>query len=256
MRPINLIPLEDRRGEHAPLRGGPLAYILVGALVLLLLGVVALVTTGNQISEREAEVATLEREDAAASAKATRLAAYTQFRSLSEQRAQTVSSLADSRFDWERVMRELALILPDNVWLESLSASASAEGGSSGGALRGAVSGPALEISGCAPGQEAVAAFVTALKDIDAVTRVGVEESSLPGQTQGSTGSGGEEGSGCQTRDFIAEFTMTVAFDAAPVPAAAGAEGEAPATVTEGAEGTASEAEAGDAESESEAGTE
>ena len=33
MRPVNLIPPEDRRGQHAPLRTGPLAYILVGALV-------------------------------------------------------------------------------------------------------------------------------------------------------------------------------------------------------------------------------
>ena len=33
MRPVNLIPPEDRRGEQAPLRTGPLAYVLVGALV-------------------------------------------------------------------------------------------------------------------------------------------------------------------------------------------------------------------------------
>ena len=33
MRPINLIPPEERRGSQAPLRSGPLAYILVGALV-------------------------------------------------------------------------------------------------------------------------------------------------------------------------------------------------------------------------------
>ena len=66
----------------------------------------------------------LEGEDAAAAAKATRLAAYTQFRQLSEQRVATVQSLADSRFDWERVMRELALILPGDVWLVNLTATA------------------------------------------------------------------------------------------------------------------------------------
>jgi hypothetical protein len=52
MRPVNLIPAEDRRGEHAPLRTGPLAYVVLGALVALLVGVTALVLTGNQISER------------------------------------------------------------------------------------------------------------------------------------------------------------------------------------------------------------
>ena len=124
MRPVNLIPPEDRRGDQAPLRRGPLAYLLLGALALLLVGVVALVLTGNQISEREDEVAKLKGEDAVATAKAAKLASYTQFRSLSEARVQTVQSLADSRFDWERVMRELALILPDDVWLVDLTATA------------------------------------------------------------------------------------------------------------------------------------
>ena len=60
MRPVNLIPAEERRGERAPLRSGPLAYIVVGALVAALLGVTALVLTGNQIADRKAEVAQLE----------------------------------------------------------------------------------------------------------------------------------------------------------------------------------------------------
>src|SRR5680860_947583 len=202
MRPVNLIPPEDRRGEQAPLRTGPLSYIVLGALVTLLVGVVALVLTGNQISERENEVAKLEREDAAATIKATKLASYTQFRDFSEQRVATVQSLADSRFDWERVMRELALILPADAWLIDLTATAapgvSVGGGgggggegSSGGDLRGAVPGPALELSGCAAGQTAVADFVTALKDIDGVTRVGVQSSELAGKESGAGVSAG-----------------------------------------------------------------
>lgn len=245
MRPVNLIPPEERRGEHAPLRSGPLAYIVVGALVLVLAGVTALVLTGNQISERESEVATLEAEDAAAKAQAERLAAYTQFRDLSEQRVATVASLADSRFDWERVMRELSLVLPGNVWLVGLTATAApgvgVEGGGSGGGgsgLRAAAPGPALELSGCASGQEAVAGFVTALKDIDGVTRVGMQSSELGGESAGGGGEGGGEGSGstgeeCRTREFIAKFEIVAAFDAAPVPASAAPEGAAPAPAPE-----------------------
>ena len=90
MRPVNLIPPEDRRGEQAPLRTGPLPYVLLGALVALLLGVTAVVVTNNQIAESKSEVAKLEDEDAAASAQAQRLAAYTQFRTMSEQRVATV----------------------------------------------------------------------------------------------------------------------------------------------------------------------
>jgi Tfp pilus assembly protein PilN len=262
MRPVNLIPPEQRRGEHAPARTGPFVYVVVGVLVAALAGVTMLVLTGNQISERKSDVATLEREDAEAQANAERLAAYTQFRAMREQRVATVTSLADSRFDWERVMRELALILPDNVWLTSLDASASseAEGTGSGGDLRGSIPGPALAISGCAKGHDGVAGFVTALKDIDGVTRVGVESSTLPDQASGSgvsEGGGSSEGGeasgsgsseGCPGRDFIAQFSLVVAFDAAPVPLSGeGAEAAAP---TEVAETSSTESEESEGESE------
>jgi Tfp pilus assembly protein PilN len=221
MRPVNLIPAEDRRGDQAPLRTGPLAYILMGALVAVLAGVAMLVLAGNQISERKDEVATLKREDAAASAHAARLASYTQFRELSEQRVATVQGLADSRFDWERVLRELSLVLPGDVSLTELSASSaggeSSEGSSEGGG-EFAVAGPSLTLSGCAAGYTGVAGFVTALKDIDGVTRVGVQSTT---QTAESSGSG--EAS-CGGGSATVQFTLVVAFDAAPV---ASPEGEA-----------------------------
>jgi Tfp pilus assembly protein PilN len=237
MRPVNLIPKEERPGGRRPMRGGPMAYIVVGALVAALLGVTALVVTDNQISDRKAEVANLEGEVAAAEAKARTLSAYTQFHSVREQRVATITSLADSRFDWERVMRELALILPGNVWLTNLSASASPSSeasGGSGGSLRAAVAGPALTLGGCARGQDAVAGFVQALKDIDGVTRVGVESSSLAGASTGAaTDSAGSEG--CPAGSSIAQFQMVVAFDAAPVASGSGS-AEAPAQPAEQAQ--------------------
>ncbi len=224
MRPVNLIPREERPGERRPMRGGPLAYIVVGGLVAALLGVTVLVATGNQISDRKSEVAQLESEKAVVEARAQALDAYTQFHDVHELRVATIASLADSRFDWERVMRELALVLPGNVWLSTLTGTASpavAPEGAASVSLRGSVAGPALELVGCARSQDAVAGFVKALEDIDGVTRVGVQSSTL------GTGSG--EGAGststCQTRDFIAQFQMVAAFDAAPVPPGSGGEG-------------------------------
>jgi Tfp pilus assembly protein PilN len=248
MRPVNLIPPEDRTGQHAPLRTGPVAYVVIGALVLVLVAVTAMVLTDNQISDSKTEVAKLEREDQAASAEAQRLVAYSQFQALHEARVTTITSLADSRFDWERVMRELALVLPHDVWLVNMDASATPEsgGGTGGGNLRGAIKGPALEISGCASGQEAVARFVTALKDIDGVTRVGVESSELPSQGEGagSTSESGSTGGGsedCRTRSFIAQFKLVVAFDAAPIPITSAEEGETLASPTEIAQSTSTE---------------
>jgi Tfp pilus assembly protein PilN len=249
MRPVNLIPREERRGEHGPMRTGPLPYLLLGALVAVLAGVTALVLTGNQVADRKSEVAKLEREDAVASARAKRLAAYTQFRALRERRVQTVTSLADSRFDWERVMRELALVLPHDVWLTSLDAAATPGGnGGGGGSLGGSIAGPSLTISGCATGHDAVAGFVTALKDIDGVTRVGVESSELAGEKEGAGSaaeSGGKSGGGdCRTRSFIASFNMVVAFDAAPVPQTEAAGEAAPASAPEEAKTASGETSA------------
>lgn len=250
MRPVNLIPPEQRRGENAQLRTGPAMYIVLGALALLLVGVTMLVLTDNRIADGKAKVATLKREDAAAEAKANRLVAYSQFKALSEQRIATVRSLADSRFDWERVMRELSLVLPGDVWLTNLTATASPGspvGGGGSSNLRQGIPGPALELAGCASGQEAVAGFVTVLKDIDGVTRVGVESSEL-GSSGNEAGSGGSGGSDCRTREFIAQFKLVVAFDAAPVPV--GEEEEA-AGATAVAETTAEEGEAADESEES-----
>lgn len=230
MRPVNLIPPEERRGATVPMRTGPLPYLLIGVLVLALAGVTLLVLTSNKVSDSKAEVAQLKQEDAAVQGRAEELAPFVQFQVMQEERSQTIASLADSRFDWERVMRELALILPDDAWLVKLNATASpnsgegAEGGDSGGGLRSSVPGPALEMKGCAAGQESVARFVTALKDIDAVTRVGVESSALPeaGSTIGAAGSGEAAAGGaneeCRTRKFIVQFELVVAFDAAPIP--------------------------------------
>jgi Tfp pilus assembly protein PilN len=239
MRAVNLIPPDLRRGDSAPLRTGPVAYIVVGALALVLVGVTLLVLAGNEVSEKKAEVVTLKHEDAVAQAKAERLAPYVQFQTMSEQRVQTVTSLANSRFDWPRVMRELALVLPGDVSLTSLTASASPGAGSSGsesgGEGFGGIQGPSLEMGGCTSGQDEVAVLITALKDIDGVTRVGLQSSA----TSASAGSAEGESEGCGGSDFTTQFDLVVAFDAAPV---APAEGAAEA---EPAEASSTEAEGG-----------
>jgi Tfp pilus assembly protein PilN len=257
VRPVNLIPPEERRGEHAPLRTGALSYAIVGALGLALAGVVALVLTGNTISEKQGELADLEARQTAAEQRAQELAPYGEFASMATARRDTVSSLATSRFAWERVLRELALVIGDDVWLDSVTG-AIAPGvstGSEGGEVTTdpSITGPSLRIKGCATGQVAVAGFVAALKDIDGVTRVGMHQSALPDSSSGGAAAaapatdGGATGD-CQTRDFIAAFEISIAFDEVPVPAqAAAASATAPAVApAEGAAPTTEQEQASD----------
>lgn len=242
MRPVNLMPPEQRRGERTALRAGSLAYGILGALVLALLGIVGMVLAGNQITERTSERSALEVRGQAADQQIQQFAAYGNFASLSQARQATVTSLAQSRFDWERVLNELARIIPDDVWLEDLTGKVSAgvtlEASSTGSSSSTAttdssITGPSLQIAGCADGQEAVARFVAALKDIDGVTRVGLQKSSLGDSSSGtgtsSSASTGTTAGGCQTRNFIAVFDITVAFDAVPAPPTAVASTTTPA---------------------------
>jgi Tfp pilus assembly protein PilN len=262
VRPVNLIPVEERRGEKAPLRTGPLAYVIVGLLALALAGITSLVLTGNKVADRKTEVASLKSQVAEAKASAARLSAYSDFAAMQEARQQTVTSLASSRFDWERVLRELAILTPSDVWLTDMSAAAAADStsgsSSSGGtssALQG-VTGPSLDIQGCAEGHEAVAGFLSALRDVDGVTRVGVissDRASAEG-TSGSSSSSSATGGGasCSSFNSISTFDVVVAFDGAdPTATAVPA---APATDAPVADQPASDQTAGSDSSSQESG--
>jgi Tfp pilus assembly protein PilN len=233
VRPVNLIPPEERRGERAPSRTGAVPYLFVGGLVIALAAVSALVLTGNQISDRKAEVASLEAEEASTRARAEALAPYAEFASLAQARHATVTSLAESRFDWERVLNELTLVIPEDVWLVKVTGTVSPDVQVEDAAeieSRAGVSGPALALIGCGASQESVAAFVAALRDIDGVTRVGVSSSERPESSVASaTGDASANTEDCRTRDFISRFEIVAAFDEVPAPPVPGAEPGVPA---------------------------
>lgn len=257
MRPVNLIPSEERQSGVAS-RSGPLPYLVLGCLLAALGAVVVLVTTSSQISSRENELAQLQQETAQAEAVAQELAPYVTFQTVADQRQETVTNLANSRFDWPQVMQQLALVLPHDVELTGLSASVRPDAAASGGesvALRGQSSGPGLSLAGCARSQEGVAEFLVALKDIDGVTRVGLQSSDSAGAE--GAGGGSVSATGSCSQQNSAHFQIAVVFDAAPVAAAAtGGEAAAPveaapvAGAEEAASSTEESSEAGSTEGE------
>jgi Tfp pilus assembly protein PilN len=230
LRPVNLIPSDQRRGQSAPLRVGFASYAIVAALVLAVGAVTYLMLTQNKISEREAEVATLEARKAETAARYEALRAYTDFASISQSRDETVTSLAKSRFDWNRILKELARVIPPDVWLVRVTGSVTPDtqvGEGASVASRASIPGPALELIGCGASTDAVARFLAALKDIDGVTRVGIDRAERPepnadggASSVGSVDTASDE---CRTRDFISRFEVVAAFDAVPVSAAPGA---------------------------------
>jgi Tfp pilus assembly protein PilN len=240
MRPVNLIPPDERRGDRAAMRTGAFSYVLIGGLAVALLAVIALAFTSKQVSDRKSEVAKLESEEAAATAKAQSLQAFTDFRAAQESRSGTVASLAQSRFDWQRVLNEFARVIPSDVWLVQLAGTVDPTVGIDSGPEvegRDSIAGPALEIQGCAPSQDAVAGLIASLQEIDGVTRVGLDSSERSDQAEAATAAPTTSDSAvttteCRTREFITQFKILVAFDAVPTPATATATPSVPPGVS------------------------
>jgi Tfp pilus assembly protein PilN len=225
MRPVNLIPAEQRKRGYATQKSGVATYLAIGGLVAILAGVTAFVMTGNTITERKAEIERLEGEKQAATARADSLRAFADFAATEQARTATITNLATSRFDWERVLRELALVIPPTVTLKALTGSASPDVSLENSAdvpLRDEIPGPALSLTGCASGQTGVAEFVAAVGDIDGVTRVGLSDS----VNDGGDGSGETDCFGGTS------FSMVAAFDEATTGAAPAPEATAPPAET------------------------
>lgn len=245
MRPVNLIPLDQRRGESAPVRTGPLAYVVIGFLVVVLAAVIAVFSLGNSIESKQSEVASLESQAAEAQARAEALSPYVSFQQLRDARVETIGSLARSRFDWERVIREVTRLIPRNVWLQNMTGTVRPDvqvENAAGVPLRASVPGPALELAGCARAQTDVARLIASINDVDGVTRVTAVNGIKPTGASGEGGeSGGAEGAGggevaCPASS--PSFQLVAAFDAIVLPETPGAvttpEPAATPTATEG----------------------
>lgn len=237
MKAVNLIPLEERRGPSGG-RSGAGAYAVLGVLAVLVLMAAAWTLTGKTVKNRTAQLASVEQQAGAAEAQASRLAAYAAFSDLRKKRAETVASIAKSRFDWAYVMREIARVIPPDTHLTSLAGSVSPsvqppQGGGTALSLRGANAGPAIDIVGCANGQANVSRMMSRLRLIDGVTHVTLAESSKNDQPAGGSAvsSSSSDSGECRYNDAIARFDVLLLFNAPPAPAA-------PATAAATATGT------------------
>lgn len=128
MRAVNLIPGEQRKGGGSLVgRSGGGALIVLGLLVGLVALAVMYGSARHQISSQAGEAASLTAQTSAVQARTGRLAPYTSFVSMAEQRMNTVSQLVESRFDWSHALHELGRVLPAGTALDSLHGSIGSE---------------------------------------------------------------------------------------------------------------------------------
>jgi hypothetical protein len=145
---------------------------------------VAYVMTANGVNDNKTKAAKAKQEADSLEAQASRLESFTNFSSVKEQRLQAVKAAAESRFDWERLIREVSRVMPDGSWLQTTDASVL--GDTSGGATPAATTpgatttaptGPTATFVGCTPRQSEVAKILVRLRQMHRVTDVELNES-------------------------------------------------------------------------------
>jgi hypothetical protein len=250
MRAVNLIPADQRTGTSVGAgRSEGAAYavlgLLAGVAVLALLYGIA----HHQIASRRGEVVSLQARAQTKEAEANRLAPYTSFIALREERTKAVAQLVDSRFDWAHVFHEFGRVMPPFVAITSISgsvgspsdkaggaagastsasaSSTSGSGASGAGAGKGASSVtsatppgtvPTFTVTGCALTQSLVALTLERLRLMDGASAVTLESS-----TASTSSGGGGGGEACPPGAPV--FNAQITFNPLPASAAPGSSG-------------------------------
>jgi Tfp pilus assembly protein PilN len=216
VRPVNLLPDRYRPARASGERPG-IGYAALGILAVLLLMVLLYVVTNNGIKDANNKAAEATAEQQAAQARVGQLQAYGDFSAIKASREQAVKNVALSRFDYERLMREIALVLPHNTYLTNLTSGAAAATASAT-TTSTTSTGPTITITACAPSHPAVATAVVRLRQLHNVTDVNLQ-SSTKGGSSGAGGTGGCTVSWTAGLTFQPETAPTVQE---PVPARLG----------------------------------
>jgi Tfp pilus assembly protein PilN len=247
MKAVNLLPEKHR--PRKPSGGqGKGGYVVLGVLGAVLVGVLVYVLTLNTINDSKSKIKDATAAAARLNEEANSLGPYGDFAKIKADRVQSVMTLAQGRFDYERLVRELAQVLPPDVWLVNASASATGDSSSTttstpapapptGGsgsttgtsATPGAAStpaapaGPTLKLDGCARDQSQVAVTLVRLRELQGATDVSLDHSTrgqdtpgaapaAPGASSGS--SGGDAGCGTTNGKPNYSFEANVTFEA------------------------------------------
>lgn len=212
MKAVNLIPTEQRRVQASGKRPGS-SYVVVGVLAALLVIVAGYVLTANNVTKRQNEAAAAKAEADRLEAQAAQRKDFTNFAQIKQTRLASVSTIAGTRFDWERLMRELSRVMPAGSWLQTTDASVT---GNVGGAEStsststtgaAAVPQPKANLVGCTPNQSDVARMMVRMRRLHRVSDVELHESV---KQLNSSGDAGVDSCG-----HLYQFNLIVSFEPA-----------------------------------------
>jgi Tfp pilus assembly protein PilN len=178
MRAVNLLPLDVRVGRRRP-PTAPLALAAAGVLAASVLAV-AFFSANGRVDEREQELATLEKELETTRRAAKPKPAQSGLAAEREQRFSALNDAMGKRLAWDRVLRELSLVVPDDVWLANLAAGGGSAAGTTTAPTDAATAGAqTLTFNGFTYSQESVARLLNRLALVPDLGDVKLQKSSV-----------------------------------------------------------------------------
>src|SRR2546423_11258496 len=125
MRAVNLLPKDSARRSGPPVPTAVAATVIGGLVLVSLMISVLLLSAHGKVKSRQLELAQKQAELAAIPVPAqSRLQQQDALVADKAGRVTALNSALSKRIAWDRLLREFALVLPDDVWLLSLSAQA------------------------------------------------------------------------------------------------------------------------------------
>ena len=188
MRAFDLMPKEEAREKGTRLGLAKIAIALLG-LVLLAGLAAAYLYAGAGVMSKQGELDDLRAKLAELEVPAEEPEAAPALAGEGQARTTALSAALAIRIAWDRILREVSLVVPEDVWLTQLSASTpnAVPGGAAAApaATTGSVSPNSLSAVGFARSQESVALFLSRLESIPELTTVQLQAST---RTESDTG--------------------------------------------------------------------
>ena len=126
MRAVNLLPKDAGRSARKTPKSVALVGLIGGAVLVVGLGI-AFVVSNSALSKKEQELLNKQTELIANPRPEPRPAASGEPSPFVGERTPRVNALSAAladRISWDRILRRFSLVLPDDIWLQSLAAAA------------------------------------------------------------------------------------------------------------------------------------
>ena len=181
MRAINLLPRDDTRRKGQKPQWVVFVPVILAVLLSALLSMLFLSASGK-VKDRKATLASLQAELAAIpTPDASKVQTQNALAADKQTRVRALNTALSRRVVWDRVFRELSLVLPDDVWLSTLAARSpvSPSLAVAPAPVTGAVAATEFTLDGYTYSQPAVARLLTRLSVIPDLVNVQLQQSTL-----------------------------------------------------------------------------